>query len=79
MTCTAMPENRMMSHSASASCANAGSFCANLVILDAILLASIFIICAGGIAIAGMGLVLAVLLVREKEKMNDAAWARKSR
>lgn len=75
MTCAAMYENRMMSCSASASCGSAGSFCANLVILDAIALASI-IICAGGAAILGAGLVLASLLVRGK--VNDAACARES-
>lgn len=77
MTCAAMYDNRMMSRSASASCANASSFCANLVILDAILLASI-IICAGGAAILGVCLALAGLLAGRKVKMNDAAWARES-
>lgn len=75
MTFAAAHENRMMSRSASASCANAAFSCANLVILDAIILASI-IICAGGSVILGVGLVLAGLLVRGK--LNDASWARES-
>lgn len=50
MTNTTMYNNQMMSCSASASCANAVSSCANsaniVVILDAIIMASIIIICA---------------------------------
>ena len=75
MTFAAAHENHMMSRSASASCANAAFSCANLVILDAILLASI-IICRGGSVILGVGLVLAGLLAGGK--LNDASWARGS-
>lgn len=67
-------ENRMMSHSASASCANAASPCVNTVILDAITLASIII----SLPVLGVSLVLAGLLSRGKLKKSDAAWARES-
>ena len=64
MTC-AMYSNQNMSCYASAPCANAASFCANIaIILDAMILASILIICALiGLSILGISLVAAVVLL----------------
>ena len=64
MTCTAQFDNRMMNRTASASCANAAFCCAVTVILDAMILASIFVVISlvilGGLS---NSLVLAVLVL----------------
>lgn len=72
MTCAAMYDNRMMSRHASASCANAAFSCAVMVILDAMILASIIIF--AGLSVLAVCLVLAVVLLGGK--VNDAPWAR---
>lgn len=75
MTNTTMYNNQMMSCSASASCANAGSSCANsaniVVILDAMMMASI-IICAilvirGLISLSILSIILLAILVIGKK------------
>ena len=74
MTCAAMYDNQMMSRNASASCANAASSCAVMVILDAMILASIIIFRS----VLGVSLVLAGLLVSvllSPGKLNDMPWA----
>ncbi|MCI8909494.1 MAG: hypothetical protein HFG09_02325 [Oscillibacter sp.] len=72
MTCAAMYDNQMMSRNASASCANAASSCAVMVILDAVILASIIIF--AGLSVLVVFLVLVALLYGGK--VNDAPWAR---
>lgn len=72
MTCAAMYDNQMMSRNASASCANAASSCAIMVILDAVILASIIIF--AGLSVLVVFLVLVALL--HGGKVNDAPWAR---
>ena len=72
MTCTSC-NNQKMSCRASAFCANAASFCANFAntaVVDAILVASIIVICALlGLFVLGISLVLLVVLLYF-EKMN---------
>lgn len=77
MTCAATYENSMMSGNASAFCANASFSCADTVILDAMILASILIM-----GLMGNGMILSVALLavilRFCRQVNDVPWTHTS-